>query len=262
MCTSYKDILSSYIQQKYIEETDLDKIDPQNSNMFVPLNQIYLGVSLMNLENQPAIKNRIDSKDLLCHFRTRCQRFLAKLSQEMRKRFDFSSDSPYAKMQCLHRRVALSCKDPKRPISIVNLAISVPRILDPENTQLLQKIDDQWRKMSQREFPIEYKDMKNDEFWGNISDLKNLQDEHEFKELGKFALDVLALPFSNASCERIFSKVNLIKTKLRNKLQTDTINGLILTSQHVKAGMCTLIYSLYLLRTLLVVYLYYSALPM
>lgn len=66
-------------------------------------------------------------------------------------------------------------------------------------------------------------------FGGLFKDFRNLNGEQEFQDLGSFSLDVLALPFSNVSCERVFSKVNLIKTKLRNKLNTETVNGLLLT---------------------------------
>lgn len=47
-------------------------------------------------------------------------------------------------------------------------------------------------------------------------------------------LGVLSLPHSNAECERIFSQVNDIKTKKRNKLLTKTIKGNIFTQQSIK----------------------------
>lgn len=57
-----------------------------------------------------------------------------------------------------------------------------------------------------------------------------------FQELGNFALTVLSLPHSNAACERCFSKINLIKTKIRNRLLLPTLNGLLLASQCAKDG--------------------------
>lgn len=53
----------------------------------------------------------------------------------------------------------------------------------------------------------------------------------KFKELSNFVLDILVTPHSNASCERVFSKINLIKTDIRNRLCSETINGLLLASQ-------------------------------
>jgi hypothetical protein len=58
--------------------------------------------------------------------------------------------------------------------------------------------------------------------------------------LSIFALGILNLPHSNAECERIFNKINLIKTKIRNSLSNSTINGAALASQTVKkAANCT-----------------------
>lgn len=52
--------------------------------------------------------------------------------------------------------------------------------------------------------------------------------------LPKFALSALLIPHSNADCERIFSKINNIKTKYRNRLITSTVNGVLLADQAVK----------------------------
>lgn len=65
-------------------------------------------------------------------------------------------------------------------------------------------------------------------FWGNL--YKN----EGFKSIANFALDVLCVPHSNAECERIFSKINLVKTKPRNRLNNKSLNGCLLTAQAVK----------------------------
>lgn len=69
--------------------------------------------------------------------------------------------------------------------------------------------------------------------WLKVRDNTDCNDEKDFYAIGQFALDLLVLPHSSASCERTFSKVNLIKTKTRNKLITSTLNGLMLSSQCV-----------------------------
>lgn len=57
-----------------------------------------------------------------------------------------------------------------------------------------------------------------------------------FDDLADFALSVLSLPHANADCERVFSSINCIKTKLRNKLNTETINGALHTKQKIKGS--------------------------
>ncbi|XP_050678462.1 uncharacterized protein LOC126974837 [Leptidea sinapis] len=55
-----------------------------------------------------------------------------------------------------------------------------------------------------------------------------------FKNLSKFVLETISLPHSNADSERIFSKINLIKTKVRNKMTNSTVNGVLLAKQRVR----------------------------
>ena len=55
-----------------------------------------------------------------------------------------------------------------------------------------------------------------------------------FKNLATFALELLALPVSNADAERLFSKLNLVKTDVRNKLGIDTLKSLLMLSEEVK----------------------------
>jgi len=54
--------------------------------------------------------------------------------------------------------------------------------------------------------------------------------EHDFSVVGKFALSVLALPFSNigyAAVERTFSQMNLIKSKLRSRMHQDLLESIL-----------------------------------
>lgn len=57
------------------------------------------------------------------------------------------------------------------------------------------------------------------------------RDDGDFCNLANFALSVLSLPHPNAECKRVFSKVNLLKTKIRAKLNTDAVNGALLVSE-------------------------------
>lgn len=56
---------------------------------------------------------------------------------------------------------------------------------------------------------------------------KDALNENPFKELSLFVMKFLVLPFSNAEVERVFSGMNLLKTKIRNRLSLNTINSLL-----------------------------------
>ena len=63
------------------------------------------------------------------------------------------------------------------------------------------------------------------EFWSKIL---SLADEHTFWKPTTLIIEIcLCAPFSNASLERLFSKMNLIKTTLCNCLTNDSLNSIL-----------------------------------
>lgn len=57
----------------------------------------------------------------------------------------------------------------------------------------------------------------------------------QFNVLCDFMTSLLSLPHANVDVERIFSSVNLIKTKTRNKLHTSTVRALLKAKDGIKA---------------------------
>ena len=60
-------------------------------------------------------------------------------------------------------------------------------------------------------------------------------------EVGRFALAMLALPFSNAAVERVFSQMNIIKTKRRNcmkQLMLESIIYIAICAHMVRNKIC------------------------
>lgn len=112
--------------------------------------------------------------------------------------------------------------------SMLPLTQKLPRIVKIEND--LQKIDVEWRLLPDvnKFSTLDIGTWKAREFWEKILSTTDC------KTLAKFALDVLCLPHSNADCERIFSQVNNMKTKIRNKLITSTVNKTLLARQHIQ----------------------------
>lgn len=97
-----------------------------------------------------------------------------------------------------------------------------------------QGVDDDWRTLPSVKLPDSISNIEEpDIFWHNLKTLRNAGGELMFPWLPTFALRVLPLPHANADCERIFNKINLIKVKLRNRLVTDTVESLVLSSQYV-----------------------------
>uniref|UniRef100_A0A2S2PWP2 HAT C-terminal dimerisation domain-containing protein n=1 Tax=Sipha flava TaxID=143950 RepID=A0A2S2PWP2_9HEMI len=125
-----------------------------------------------------------------------------------------------------------------RSNSIISFIQLFPRLIKKYN---IQKIDDGWRKLNtvelEPEYIIKHKTLNFEEFWVNLKN-KEVDNEYPFRVLSNFLLTVLSLRQSNVSCERMFSKINLIKTKQCNRLQTPTLNGLLMASQCMQETTC------------------------
>lgn len=226
---TYKDLLLSYMERRYITENDMSEIDPNNRTWFLPKNLIYIGVDAVNELKKPIF---IEHKHLLEHFYERCQLFYSVLCVQIKKRYDFNNFI-LPKMFIFLPKNAVSHNIRYEFPSLADIINNMPRFYNSGDQQL---IDDQWRLLPNYNFQLDEIDINEeiDVFWGNLFKYKNPAEDQTFYHLASFVLNILSLPHSNAACERAFSKVNLIKTKTRNKLITTSVNGCLLASQSVK----------------------------
>lgn len=72
-----------------------------------------------------------------------------------------------------------------------------------------------------------HKDAGFEEFWVMIFNMKNELNSALFPHITKFIKAILSLPHSSAAAERIFSQLNLLKTKVRNRLCVDTCDAIL-----------------------------------
>lgn len=75
--------------------------------------------------------------------------------------------------------------------------------------------------------------MDPEQYWGTILEIKNGIDE---QTLGTFMCNLLSLPHANVDVERIFSSVNLIKTRTRNSLKTRTVRALLISKDGIRSS--------------------------
>ncbi|KAL5246109.1 hypothetical protein ACI65C_013517 [Semiaphis heraclei] len=225
MSELYKDILFSFVRKIPNPFT----YNPNDESQYLPLKSIYLGASMFLLT-----QNKNIDEQMLLDVLKRCRLFLIEICIEIKLRFDFSD-------KILSSLIYISPKNifsQEHSNTLLNFVILFPRICNDEIQ--MQVIDDEWRKLNSY-FDLDIinilKNKNVDMFWLDLY-LYEENGEKLFSNLSAFVLNILSLPQSNCVCERLFSKVNLIKTKLRNKLMTNTINGLINTSECVKITTC------------------------
>ena len=153
------------------------------------------------------------------HFLKCVQQFYIEAATQIRMHFPISD--PIIKMlQVLDPSIGSTFSLP----SLVPLASRFSNLV-PESQ--LQQLDTEWRRLSLADLPFDKSDMDPEEFWSKLDDLTDGLGNSQFSNLCQFMHHLMALPHSNADVEHIFSSVNIIKTRLRNRMKTSTLNLLL-----------------------------------
>lgn len=137
-------------------------------------------------------------------------------AHQIYKRFPFNS----TEVSCLKM---LQFLDPKQIKNISSIGPAAKYFEERLNLNL-NDIDREWRHL--RNLDMDF-DVEVCEFWKNISNVKDGDSNTTFPLLNKLVSFVLILPHSSATVERLFSVINLNKTKIKNKLSTDTVTGIL-----------------------------------
>lgn len=74
---------------------------------------------------------------------------------------------------------------------------------------------------------LEINTNNSEDFWVKINNNVDAAGEKRFEHISRLALALLCLPFSNASVERAFSIMNIVKDKLRNRLIIRTLDAIL-----------------------------------
>ena len=64
-------------------------------------------------------------------------------------------------------------------------------------------------------------------FWFGVGDYKDMLNRKPFFYIAQAALSVLSMPISNAVVERVFSVMNVVKHKIRNRMQLKMLNSVV-----------------------------------
>lgn len=71
-------------------------------------------------------------------------------------------------------------------------------------------------------------------FWIEVDEHRNAAGINDFAELVDLAISSLTLPNSNAGIERIFSVMNIVKSKLRNRMAGPLLNAIFFIRNRLK----------------------------
>ncbi|CAD7092699.1 unnamed protein product [Hermetia illucens] len=212
-------LLECFVRKDYItmflDSTSEFNLPPE---CLLDLESIYLGIKVECF----LITNEINVIEIDT-FKNKCRNFYIEAILQILKRFDLNNfffrnlsiiapDNVYA---CTYK-------------SIASLLQQVPRLLADN----IQEIDSEYRtlinfvKDKEQILDIE-------EFWRMVARIE-IGNEQAFPNLVKLVFAILSFPHSSANVERVFSQVNLMKTKIRNRLENATIKACLQTKGLLK----------------------------
>ncbi len=217
-----RDILSDFIILDVVRKQDPFLIDVDRVENRVPLENVYVGIFATTTLNE--LRN-----DLASVLRTKqaCQDFLIELIKQIRSRFDMKTPI-FRLVEFLIPSNAVKCS----PSSLHELFTTFPYLADVAD---LVSADLEWRKQSLEEPTELTPDESPTIFWRKRLNAKTMNGSLKYPNLRKVVISMMSLSFSNASVERVFSLLNLIKTQARNTLKRETLVGLMHTHEGMKA---------------------------
>lgn len=164
-------------------------------------------------------------------FKLKCLDFYIEAARQMKMRYDFGNEVVKG-LEFLSPEVVAS----RRIESIVQMALHFPNLVEQEN---MQALDTEWRDLRNDSKIKAATNEDMEKYWQRIITTVNPADGNLlYPQLSKFITSLLSLPHSSAAVERIFSAINIIKTKQRNQLSTETIEGLLYTKQLLGSADC------------------------
>lgn len=227
----YKTTLQYFCRKELLDRVDISSFDPTENTNHVLLGNIYLGAFVHGLLQKEEY-NR--NTDMVNNVRSRCRLFMIKLCEEIKKRFDMKDPIWQMTSYFLPERFLDRHSRDMMP-SLYPLVQCLPRLYMGD----IQALDNEWRSIDSTPLPpdLTANSCEPVSFYQKLACVTE-DNEYLFKNVATFALNVIALPVTNTDAERLFSKLHLVKTDIRNKLNLDSVKALCYISEVVKEQGC------------------------
>lgn len=215
----YKTLLQNFVKPPFIDDLQLHKIDFSNENIFLKLNDIYIGAKAAIIIN----KKNISDSDVRA-IKINCRDYYIELCKQVRSRINFDDEV----------LIAIQGIDPKNLApSLVPLMMLFPNLVDETDSE---NLDEEWRLFLNQTCVSNELDFE--DFYRCVFQSKNALNEYLFPLIRKFVGTIIAFPHSSATAERKFSEVSLIKDKKRNCLHVETVNSILTAKELLNNNSC------------------------
>lgn len=175
------------------------------------------------------LTDKLLTKEHIHFFKTRALMFYIEACDQVVQRFPLKNN-PLRELRVFEPE---NVKKGNLP-TIVSICRNFPILIKPTD---FQKIDTEWRLLRNTN-EIQKFDNNSESFWMSVSELRTGDNSPMFENVCDFVFKLLSLPHSSANVERIFSAINLIKTKQRMRLVTKSIVGLLYAKAHIEGQNC------------------------
>lgn len=157
----------------------------------------------------------LSSEQISC-VKERCKNFMLELLTEVQRRLPDNVDILLMLKNFHPSNVTSQCKR-----SIVPVACRYKSTFAD-----MDSLENEWENVSFVQWP---KECLNDtvSFWAEVNEYTMSSGVKKFPNLSSLALSLLSLPYSNASIERIFSQMNVVHSKLRNRLSVRSVEAIL-----------------------------------
>lgn len=225
VCNTLRTLYDCFLKRDYLIATAIENIDFISPRNLLSIDEVYFGASVQN--------TLLSSQDLTSQqksfFKVTCMQFYSEACRQIVTRFSLKNN----------KIKDLGVFEPKNVKSgptatITHICRQFSNLNESEN---FQKIDTEWRILRNTTAIAAFSD-ETELFWASVSQLKTGDETPMFAEISAFVFKVLSLPHSSANVERIFSIINLMKTKQRNRLSTESIVGLLHTQRLMTNSNC------------------------
>lgn len=203
-------------------ELEMLNVTLSQEEKLLPKDRVYLGEAFQTLSAALAL-----SEDIILPVKQRCVEFLQVLVRELVNRLPNNVETiEKLRFFCPATALATSAR-PKfsdLPLELV------------EKMKDLELLENQWMSFGTLKMPDicpENNEPDAVTFWSKLYYLKNAGGLFPLRELAKFALRLLVLPLSNAVVERVFSIMNAVKTKSRNKMSLKMLEAILRIRIHL-----------------------------
>ncbi|GBP84661.1 hypothetical protein EVAR_58884_1 [Eumeta japonica] len=136
----YRDLVTLVMKPECIRDDKLDKIDPTNENLYMNIQDIYLGLGVRKQFSLPEVANNVNA---IQEFQTNCIKFITMALIGIRKRYSLHDQL----LQAISTLNPEACVSHERPNSLAHFFTLLPRIT-PKSLDDEQQLDYQWRSLA------------------------------------------------------------------------------------------------------------------